>query len=214
VVLLVLDTLHIARIHSAQAAARNPERASPPPLPPTTRIFIAAQHWNTERILRERWNAALLDLVRTLGVDKVFVSIFESGSYDKTKDALRELDAELDTLGVKRNIAMSDVTHKDEVSREGVQEGEEGWVRMPDGKMGLRRIPFLARLRNQVLEPLEKLVEEDGERFDYILFLNDVAFTVGSRSSRYIPVIPSLLSGPALQATDTQHMCMTATNMP
>lgn len=208
--LLVLDTLHIAHIHSAQTSARSPSRPPPPPLPPNTRIFIASQHWNTARILRDRWNAALLELVQHLGTDNVFVSIFESGSYDKTKDALRELDAELEKLGVRRNIDMSDVSHKDEIARaEEVGEGEEGWIRIPDGKMALRRIPFLARLRNRVLGNLEELVRDKGERFDYVLFLNDVAFTVGHLfPSVSISLIPSHPDLSRVMCKYSKAMCM------
>src|SRR4051794_24727528 len=44
-------------------------------------------------------------------------------------------------------------------------------------KTELRRIPFLANLRNRSLQPFFDL-EKNGQTFDQILFLNDVVFTL------------------------------------
>jgi Cryptococcal mannosyltransferase 1 len=55
------------------------------------RIFIASTHWNNEAIIRSHWNTAILELVREIGVKNIYISIYESGSWDDTKGALREL---------------------------------------------------------------------------------------------------------------------------
>jgi hypothetical protein len=136
-------------------------------------VYIASQHWNNARLLREHWNNALVALVQELGTDNVFVSIYESGSYDDSKTVLRELDAALDGLHVQRSIQLSDTSHADEIAQ---QPTEHGWIKASDGEMYMRRIPFLATVRNHVFEPLERLTAE-GEHFDTILFLNDVVFT-------------------------------------
>lgn len=171
---LVFDTLRILSIFSSQTAAR---LYTPPPS--TKRIYIASQHWNTGRLLRDRWNDALLALVKELGPENVFVTIYESGSFDDTKEVLRELDQALGELNVQRNITLSDVTHEDEIRK---QPTDHGWIKVPEGQVlagqdALRRIPFLATLRNYVLEPLQVLSSQ-GHSFDYILFLNDVVFSV------------------------------------
>ena len=88
---------------------------------------------------------------------------------------MRDLDARLDALGAPRNITLSDVTHEDEIN---AQPAEEGWIETSRGRKELRRIPYLARLRNWSLSILEDLARE-GVTFDTILFLNDVVFTVG-----------------------------------
>lgn len=111
---------------------------------------------------------------KKLGTENVFVTIYESGSYDDTKGALRELDAELGDLKVKRKITLSNISHKDEILNHST---EHSWITTPNGQTELRRIPFLATLRNQVLQPLEVLASQ-GEHFDTILFLNDVVFSV------------------------------------
>ncbi|KAF2856691.1 glycosyltransferase family 69 protein [Plenodomus tracheiphilus IPT5] len=150
--LFLWDFLHCITLYLAQTAALN----APPPPANYKRIYIAAQHWNNARLLRQHWNDALVALVQELGSANVFVSIYESGSYDDTKGALRELDNALEGLG---------------------QPSEHGWVETADGQARLRRIPFLARIRNHVFEPLERMTREGEESFDSILFLNDVVFT-------------------------------------
>ncbi|KAJ5562404.1 hypothetical protein N7535_003145 [Penicillium sp. DV-2018c] len=137
------------------------------------RIYIASINWNNEQILRTHWSKALIELVTKLGPENVFVSIYESGSYDNTKGALRELDWELERMRVPRNITLSPVTHEDEIA---APAGGDGWIRTPGGKKELRRVPYLARVRNLSLLPLQDLVRK-GITFDKILFLNDVVFT-------------------------------------
>jgi hypothetical protein len=140
----------------------------------TTKLYIASLHWNNEAILRSHWNKAVLDLVKVLGPTNVFLSIHESGSWDDSKGALRELRAELKKLKVWHNITLSEVTHLDEINAPPIG---PGWIETPRGKTELRRIPYLSRLRNDSLWNLEQLYQ-DGYTFDKILFLNDVVFTV------------------------------------
>lgn len=169
---VVWDSLHCISLYLHQQASLN-NKFLPPPPRNEKRIYIAAQHWNSARLLRSHWNAALSALVQELGVEDVFVSIYESGSYDDTKDALRELDAALDGLQVQRSILLSDISHADEIAR---QPTDHGWITTAKGETHLRRIPFLASIRNKVFEPLERLAAE-GKQFDMILFLNDVVFS-------------------------------------
>lgn len=145
------------------------------------RIFIASMHWNNEAIIRSHWSAAVLDLVKHYGPENVYVSIVESGSWDNTKGALKELDVNLGELGVERSIKMYDKTHLDEINRT-PDENEPGWIWTSREKKELRRIPYLAKIRNQVMQKLKDLEEGLGGRkarkFDKILWLNDVVFTV------------------------------------
>jgi hypothetical protein len=145
------------------------------------RIYIAMVNWNNEFILRSHLSKAITELSWKLGPENVYISIYESGSYDNTKGALVDLDAELDRLNVPRNITMSDTTHADEIAAP--PEGE-GWVMTPSGEKELRRIPYLSRVRNYSLEPLHELSKQ-GIHFDKILFLNDVVFTVRRTQSKW-----------------------------
>ncbi|KAF2023587.1 hypothetical protein EK21DRAFT_105211 [Setomelanomma holmii] len=134
-------------------------------------IFIASIHWNTERILQS-WNEALGGLVKELGTENVFVAVHENGSWDGTKAALKELDAQLGANNVERNISVSNTTHLDEI----LADHGSGWVETSRGIRELRRIPYLFRLRNQALELLQQLAQK-GTTFDKVLFLNDVVFS-------------------------------------
>lgn len=139
------------------------------------RVYIASLHWNNERILRSDWNKAVLELVNALGPENVFVSVYESGSWDKSKDALRELERDLEKAGVGKKIVLEDTTHADLVA---APPEEKGWMAVsPDGKKAPRRIPYLSKLRNLSLQPLRELAE-NGTAFDHVLFLGDVVFTV------------------------------------
>lgn len=80
----------------------------------------------------------------------------------------------LENYGVERNINLSNTTHLDEM---GVLDRAAGWVITLEGKREIRRIPYPFRLRNLSLEPLLNLSRQ-GQSFDKILFLGDVAFTV------------------------------------
>jgi hypothetical protein len=139
-------------------------------------IYIASLHWNSEQLIREHWAPALLDLVAALGPSNVFVAIVEGGSWDDTKGALRELDEKLEALGVQRWVELDERTHAEEVERVPAA-AESGWVDTPRGKKELRRIPFLAALRNRAMS---KLHTPNRRRFDKVLWLNDVVFSVHS----------------------------------
>lgn len=152
--------------------------------PRRERVYIASMHWNNEKILKRHWNDAVVGLAQELGPENVFVSVYESGSWDKSKDVLKGLDGRLGELGVARNITLSPTTHKDEVN---AVPADEGWVETPKGGTELRRIPYLAALRNRTLRDLLELYKQ-GIEFDKVLFLNDVVFTV-----RTIPLVAVVL---------------------
>ena len=136
------------------------------------KVFIASIHWNNEPILRSNWSAAVLELVDYFGPENVYISIFESGSWDNSKEVLRVLESDLERKGVQRTVKLSETTHADELK----QPPTDGWIQTPRGKKELRRIPYLSKLRNLALEPLNNL--GDRMKFDKVLFLNDVVFTV------------------------------------
>ena len=168
------------------------------------RIFIASIHWNNEKILRSRWTQAVLELVEYFGPDNVYVSIHESGSWDDSKTILRELDRDLESLRVRRTITLEGSTHKDEIQKPSTA----GWIDTPRGKKELRRIPFLSKLRNKVLKPLNELALDDV-KFDKILFLNDVAFEVPyiSDSRNYMLMIPSGRRREAITDNSRRRIC-------
>ena len=118
----------------------------------------------------------MLELAEAFGPESIYISVYESGSWDDSKGALKLLDTELEKMGVQRTISLEPNTHADEIA---ASPSSSGWIDTPGGKKELRRIPYLSRLRNISLKPLADLALK-GKTFDRILFLNDVVFTVSS----------------------------------
>ncbi|KAH6983659.1 cryptococcal mannosyltransferase 1-domain-containing protein [Ilyonectria sp. MPI-CAGE-AT-0026] len=147
-VLFVHHHLYVAdKDHRVQVKPSSPVRA-----------YIASLHWNNEGIFRDSWNNALLDLVLALGPSNVFVSVYENGSRDGSKAALRELDNALNAVGASRNVTLDKTTHADEIASPPLEPGN-GWIKTPRGQIELHRIPYLARLRNISLQPLRDMAQ-------------------------------------------------------
>lgn len=142
------------------------------------KIFIASICRNSEYMLRLYWSDALLKLVTHLGPQNVFISIYESGSQEDTKGALRELEASLNALGVENRITLGMTVEEQSTEVGNVPEDKTGWIFTGRQEKGweVRRIPYLANLRNKAMEPLAEM--EQKRRFDRVLWINDVVFTV------------------------------------
>lgn len=121
------------------------------------RIFIASNLHNNEEVL-PFYSMALQQLVKRLGKDNTFVSIYESHSKDKTKEMLATLGDELFALGLPHRILMDDKHAK-----------------VGLGKHRNGRIDFLSYVRNVALDPLRELYDQ-GYRFTHVLWINDVYF--------------------------------------
>lgn len=174
----IIGILDVLRIHRNVAAGEEAAALSKPTHPPPgLRVYIAGMHFNSGVVLRAHWIAALIHLVETLGPNNVFVSIYESGSWDDTKDLLRYLDHQLEVKGVPRHIEVDEETHE-QVIKKAIDAGQ--FIPDPNGEPAVRRIPYLAKMRNKTLKDLVELNEKDIH-FDKVLFLNDVVFTVCPR---------------------------------
>lgn len=169
------NILEVLLIHYRLTTSEADERwPALPPLLRNEKIFIASIHRNSEKILPD-WNEAIVSLAKTIGPENVFVSVYENGSWDKTQSMLKDLDKQLEALSVGRNITL-DSQSRAKLLAGPPKERESGWVKTPQGRTELRRIPYLAKLRNFSIAPLYEL-KKQGMRFDKILFLNDVIFT-------------------------------------
>ncbi|KAJ1821553.1 hypothetical protein GGH91_001192 [Coemansia sp. RSA 2671] len=115
----------------------------------TEPVFLAANLYNNEKVL-PNMAAQLLELADTLGHNRIFISIYENGSTDRTKEILRRFNETLNALGIAHKI-VTDKTPKPK---------------------HIHRIEYLAKLRNYALEPLYS----DGAKFGRVAFLNDVYF--------------------------------------
>ena len=181
--LVDLLSLSSTRLHAPPSTLYKPNASRSP-----EKIFIASIHWNNEAVIRSNWTSSLLALSKELGPKNIFISVYESGSWDNTKGALRELDEQLEHLGVDRQVILSERTHKDELEAP----IGDGWVETSRGRKELRRVPYLADLRNKAMAPLAQMSKADRRRFGKVLWVNDVVFTVkdvlellGTRGGEY-----------------------------
>ncbi|KAI1470122.1 glycosyltransferase family 69 protein [Daldinia caldariorum] len=144
-----------------------------------TSVFIASVHRNTEPILRSTWNQAVLNLVDFFGPENVYFSAVESGSQDETKEALMELKTALDQRYTSNTVSLGMTVWEqlEEIdTRPPPDAREPGWIwNAAESQFELRRIPYLAKIRNQAMEPLKQL-QSEGREFDKVLWLNDVVF--------------------------------------
>ncbi|KAH7104135.1 cryptococcal mannosyltransferase 1-domain-containing protein [Auriculariales sp. MPI-PUGE-AT-0066] len=117
------------------------------------KVMIGAMFYNSHDIL-PNWLEQMTKVIHYIGVENVYVSVFESFSEDDTPDILEEWERELNILGVPNRI----LTRSTRTTR-------------PENmRTELPRIKFLADSRNIVLEPLT----ETGGGWDYIIYSNDI----------------------------------------
>ena len=138
-------------------------------------VYIASSQWNSGTLLEEHWVPSLLQLISDLRAANisVFVSIYENGSWDSTKSVLHQLRQTLESSGVQHSVNIDDTSHEQIIARNA---SSSGWLDTAYGKE-MRRIPYLASVRNEALKPLSTL-SESGTKFDKILYINDVVFSV------------------------------------
>ena len=138
-------------------------------------VYLASSQWNSGKLLEEHWVPSLLQLISDLREANVsvFVSIYENGSWDSTKSVLQQLRQTLETSGVQHSVNIDDTSHEQIIARNA---SSSGCLDTAYGKE-MRRIPYLASVRNEALKPLSTL-SESGTNFDKILYINDVVFSV------------------------------------
>lgn len=132
-------------------------------------VFIAANIIDGD-LISGAWGDSLLELVERIGKDRVWVSV-----YGGPVDALRGLEERLagsGGVGVERERVWCVSEEEEKVDLESV-----GRTVLPTGERRVKRIAWLAEVRNKVLEPLYK-----GAMLkpDKLLFLNDIYFTPSS----------------------------------
>lgn len=124
------------------------------------KIFIAASIFDPGGELAQGpWADNVLKLIHILGPENVYLSIYENDSGPKALEALAALEKDVPcnhTLVAEEHIDLDELPN----------------VQLPDGTSHVRRIAYLAEVRNRALRPLEI----STTRFDKLLYLNDVVF--------------------------------------
>lgn len=122
------------------------------------KVYIAANIADGD-LIDNAWGSSLLSLVDLIGAERVFVSI-----YGQPTAALSKL-AEM--LKCEHKIVSEEL--------EPISLDHLPRTLLPNGDRRIKRISFLAEIRNRALQPLDEL-EKKGTKFDKILFINDVFF--------------------------------------
>ncbi|KAJ2865355.1 hypothetical protein GGH94_002308 [Coemansia aciculifera] len=112
-------------------------------------VFVAINLYNNEKVL-PNMATQLLALADTLGHSRIFISIYENGSEDRTKEILHRFNETLNALNIAHRI-VTDPTPKPK---------------------RVHRIEYLAKVRNSAMEPLYS----SGEKYGRVAFINDVHF--------------------------------------
>lgn len=128
------------------------------------KIFIVASLYDSDGgLVSGPWGQSVLHLIDILGPENVFLSIYEN-------DPDPSAQAALDLFAQRLPCASSIVTETLNLSK-------LHHVTISDGTRRLKRIEFLADVRNRALRPLHNVSSvAHRTRFDKLLYLNDVVF--------------------------------------
>ncbi|KAL4964683.1 glycosyltransferase family 69 protein [Aspergillus stella-maris] len=125
------------------------------------KVYIAASLYDRSGdIAGGSWGQSVLKLIDLLGEENVYLSIYENDSGPAGAGALQDFEAK---VACNKTIVYEE--HLDLSTLEAVT--------TPDGMKRIRRIEYLAKVRNRALEPLTSLSET---KFDRLLYLNDISF--------------------------------------
>ncbi|KAH7107295.1 cryptococcal mannosyltransferase 1-domain-containing protein [Auriculariales sp. MPI-PUGE-AT-0066] len=127
------------------------------------KVFIACALYDKGgALLNGQWGQQLHQLIDLLGPDNVFLSIYEN---DPDPDALTALEQ-----------FRSQVKSQSAIVQEHLPHASLPRVMLPSGDTRLKRVAFLAEVRNRALAPL--LTSPIGDiKFDKLLYVNDVFFS-------------------------------------
>lgn len=146
------DVLRSRILLSSSSGRGNPDKL---------KIFIAASLYDKGgRLVNGAWGNAVLELISILGSENVYLSIYENDSGPDAHDALEAFKQKVQcphSLVFDEHISINGIDH----------------VTLPDGSRRVKRIAYLAEVRNRALRPLD---EPSAIKFDRLLYLNDVIF--------------------------------------
>jgi Cryptococcal mannosyltransferase 1 len=124
------------------------------------KVFIAASIYDRKgELAGGPWGERVLHLIDLLGPSNVFLSIYGNGSGGTSKAALGKLRER-----VKCDHA---IVYEDKLDSSQVPH-----VHLPDGTSRIKRIAYLAEVRNRALRPLET----SKIKYDKLLYVNDIIF--------------------------------------
>ncbi|KZZ92230.1 Mannosyltransferase 1, CMT1 [Ascosphaera apis ARSEF 7405] len=125
-------------------------------------VFIAASLYDpTGAVVGGSWGQSILQLIDLIGDDKAFLSIYENNSGEAGHSALKEFE--------KKLKCRNSITYEATMDAKGVQQ-----ITLPDGTKRVKRIAYLAEVRNRALRILD--TDTSLPKFDRLLYVNDIVF--------------------------------------
>ena len=147
---------HYRPLQHAMDASDRPGRGNPH----NEKIFIASSIFDRDGdLVGGAWGQSVLDLIDLLGPNNTYLSIYENDSGAKGLQALELFERR---VPCEKSLKCDDHLNFDELPH----------VTLPDGSQRIKRIAYLAEVRNRALRPLDNLEQQ----FDKLLYLNDVWF--------------------------------------
>ena len=124
------------------------------------KIFIAASIYDKGgHLAKGEWGRRVIQLLNLLGNRNVFLSIYENDGGQDAKDALQKFEEKVE--------CQKELVYEEHLPLESIPN-----VTLQDGSKRIKRIAYLAEVRNQALRPLD----DSDVVYDKILFLNDIVF--------------------------------------
>ena len=147
---------HYARLRQQVQASTKPGRGNPA----QQKIFIAASiHDGDGGLAGGAWAKNVLDLIDLLGPENTYLSIYENDSGAEGRRAIAKLE---ERLPCKHKLVFEEHLAFDSLPQ----------VTVPDGTKRVKRMAYLAEVRNRALIPLET----SNIMYDKLLYVNDVVF--------------------------------------
>ncbi|EZG07344.1 hypothetical protein H106_03447 [Trichophyton rubrum CBS 735.88] len=129
--------------------------------PRNEKVFIAANIYDPDGSLAQsQWSRSILQLIDLLGPENSYLSIYENDMNEQARGALQRMADETPcnhSMVTEEHLDTAGLLH----------------ITLPDGSRRLKRISFLAEVRNRALRPIN---QAGMPRFDKILYVNDVFF--------------------------------------
>ncbi|KAM5446165.1 hypothetical protein MaudCBS49596_006851 [Microsporum audouinii] len=148
---------HYDRLRSLAVGSHSPGRGNPR----NEKVFITANIYDPDGSLAQsQWSKNILQLIDLLGPENSYLSIYENDMNDSARDALNAMAEQTPcnhSMVTEEHLDTADLLH----------------ITLPDGSRRLKRIAFLAEVRNRALRPIN---QPGMMRFDKILYVNDVFF--------------------------------------
>ena len=124
------------------------------------KIFIAASIYDKGGdLVKGAWGQNVLELLDILGNRNTFLSIYENDTGEEAEKALKNFE---EKVQCNKKLVYEEHMYLEDIPK----------VILPDGSERIKRIAYLAEVRNKALQPLE----DSETTYDKVLFLNDVVF--------------------------------------